>query len=61
MLRGERWAYFTSSKSHVLELCAWLGRTGRDDPMAGASRTGRRNAINHTAAYTDTMLWRAGG
>ena len=51
--------YFTSNKSSIVELCEWLERNcGNYNSFAGAVRKEIATTLNHTAKYTDIMLFK---
>jgi site-specific DNA-adenine methylase len=55
-LRGE-YIYFTSEKSQIVELTAWMEHNhGVVNPFAGARRQEVNTFATHTACYTDIML-----
>ena len=58
-LHDTNYFYFTSEKSSILELCEWLDceyKTG--NPFRGATRIDARTTLNHSASYTDIMLYK---
>lgn len=59
-LAGQRYIYFTSSKSSIVELCDWLGHNADVGNMfAGASRVDIAARVNHSSSYSDIMLYNA--
>lgn len=59
-LTGQRYIYFTSSKSSIVELCEWLGRNaGLGNIFAEATRSDVAATVNHHAHYSDIMLYNA--
>lgn len=59
-LAGQRYIYFTSSKSSIVELCDWLGNNaGLGNIFAGASRSDVTGRVNHSSSYSDIMLYNA--
>lgn len=57
LLQGHRFVYFTSNKSHILELCDWIGRHSKmRNPFNGAIRHEHATTLNHTSGYIDIML-----
>jgi len=51
--------YFTSNKSSIVELCEWLEQNcGNQNPFAGAIRKEIATTLNHSAKYTDIMLFK---
>ena len=58
VLAGHRFIYFTSNKSAILELCDWLGRhKSLGNPFRDCQRREFNATLNHTASYTDMMLF----
>lgn len=59
-LAGQRYIYFTSSKSSIVELCEWLGRNaGVGNIFAEAIRSDVAAIVNYSARYSDIMLYNA--
>lgn len=59
VLQGTRFVYFTSNKSSIVELCDWMGRhPDIGDPFKGAVRKEFSARMNHSATYTDIMLYK---
>lgn len=59
-LAGQRYIYFTSSKSSIVELCDWLGHIADVGNMfADASRVDIAARVNHSSGYSDIMLYNA--
>lgn len=59
LLPGTRYIYFTSEKSQLVELCAWLGDNHFDgSPMGGAEIRTRNNSINYQTSFKDIMVIR---
>ena len=57
VLNGGRYFYFTSNKSHIVELCNWIStRTGWENPFAGAVTTTASVTMNYSSSYTDIMI-----
>lgn len=57
LLQGHRFVYFTSDKSHIIELCDWMGKNpALGNPFANAVRHEHATTLNHNAGYTDIML-----
>lgn len=50
--------YFTSNKSNVLELVAWIRDQGYYDYFKGAIFESRQNGTTHNSQYTDIMVYR---
>lgn len=58
-LNGTNYFYFTSDKSSIVELCAWLDREHRlANPFCGATRIEQTTNLNYNSHYTDIMLYR---
>ena len=58
-LNGINYFYFTSDKSSIVELCAWLDREHRlANPFCGATRIEQTTNLNYNSRYTDIMLYR---
>lgn len=58
VLAGQRYVYFTSNKSSIIELCNWLGRNKEiGDPFVGAKRKEFNASMNYNSHYTDIMLY----
>ena len=59
-LAGQRYIYFTSSKSSIVELCDWLGHNaGVGNMFASAFRVDIATRVNHSSGYSDIMLYNA--
>lgn len=50
--------YFTSNKSNVLELVAWIRDQGYYDYFKGATFESRQNGTTHNSRYIDIMVHR---
>lgn len=58
VLAGQRYVYFTSNKSAIIELCNWLGKNKEiGDPFVGAKRKEFNASMNYNSHYTDIMLY----
>lgn len=58
VLPGHDFVYFTSDKSSLTELCEWMGRNpGLGNPFERCGRLEFNATLNHTARYTDIMLF----
>ena len=58
VLDGHRFIYFTSNKSSIIELCEWMGNhKDLGNPFSGCRRVEFNQHMNHTARYTDIMLY----
>ncbi|GGB83130.1 hypothetical protein GCM10007424_23940 [Flavobacterium suaedae] len=59
VLKCNNYFYFTSNKSHILELCEWVEtNTGGVNPFNGATMSTTANQMSYTASYTDIMLYK---
>jgi len=59
VLKGGSYFYFTSNKSSILELCEWVEKNlNSENPFKGATKKEVNARMNHTAGYTDIMLWK---
>ncbi len=61
VLVDTNYLYFTSNKSQIVELCEWMeGRTANGDvnPFKGSKTVCINTSLNHTAKYTDMMLYK---
>lgn len=61
VLVDTNYLYFTSNKSQVIELCEWMEtRTSNGDvnPFKNSTTICINTSLNHTAKYTDMMLYR---
>ncbi len=60
VLDGQRYIYFTSDKSSIIELIDWMQSTIlHGNPFEGATRKEFNVTMNYTSKYTDIMLYRA--
>lgn len=58
VLPGHDFVYFTSDKSCILELCAWMGRNpALGNPFDRCRRREFKATVNHSAGYIDMMLF----
>lgn len=58
VLDKQRYVYFTSNKSQIVELCEWLEtRTFKGNPFANAHMNTTMNQLNYNSGYTDIMLY----
>jgi len=63
VLVGTNYLYFTSNKSQIVELCEWMeSRTPNADvnPFSGSTTVYINTTLNHSAKYTDMMLYKLG-
>ena len=61
VLVDTNYLYFTSNKSQIVELCEWMEtRTSQGDvnPFKGATTVSINTTLNHSAKYTDIMLYK---
>ena len=61
VLVGTKYLYFTSNKSQIVELCQWMeDRTSiaEVNPFSGSTTVCINTTLNHTAKYTDMMLYK---
>ena len=57
VLTGQRFVYFTSNKSSIIELCDWLGKNEEvGNPFENAIRKEFNVHMNYNSRYTDIML-----
>ncbi len=58
-LKNTNYFYFTSNKSNIIELCDWLEKnTNFVNPFSKLQKVEIFTQLNHTAMYTDVMLWK---
>jgi len=58
VLSGHSFVYFTSNKSSILELCDWIGKNKLiGNPFEKCTKVEFNAHLNHTATYTDIMLY----
>lgn len=59
VLQGSPFVYFTSNKSSILELCEWIGQHQLiGNPFEGTTKVEFNAHMNHSASYTDIMLYK---
>lgn len=61
VLVNTNYLYFTSNKSQIVELCEWMEtRTNNENvnPFHGSTTVCLNTQLNHTAKYTDMMLYK---
>lgn len=57
VLDGGRYFYFTSNKSHIIELCNWIStRTSWENPFKGTTTATFDVQMNYNSKYTDIMV-----
>lgn len=60
VIDGQPYIYFTSNKSHIIELIDWMQSNSiGGNPFVGATRREFNVSMNCDAKYTDIMLYRA--
>lgn len=58
VLQNANYFYFTSNKSQIIELCEWFEtRTFVGNPFAGGTTVTVDTTLNHSAKYTDIMIY----
>ncbi|MBN8834552.1 MAG: DNA methyltransferase [Niastella sp. SCN 39-18] len=58
-LNSKQYFYFTSNKSHILELCEWMGTyTDYSNPFKNAVISTTKNTMNYNSTYTDIMVFK---
>lgn len=58
VLAGQRFVYFTSNKSSILELCDWIGMNRNiGNPFEGCVKVEFNAHMNYNSSYTDMMLY----
>lgn len=59
VLVSNKYIYFTSNKSSIIELCEWIGnRTVTANPFFGAETRTVNVTMNYNSTYTDIMLFK---
>lgn len=59
-LEGTKYFYFTSNKSQIIELAAWLSENGfKKNPFAEATTKVIQASLNHTSKYNDIMIYKS--
>lgn len=59
ILNGQKYVYFTSNKSSIIELCEWLGKNKElGNPFENAVRKDVKAVMNYNSQYTDIMLYK---
>lgn len=60
-LKGNRFAYFTSDKSNLVELLEWMQKELElKNPFDGAKIFTIKNTLNHASSYNDIMIFKNG-
>ena len=58
-LVGTNYIYFTSNKSSIIELCAWMDKNNTiGNPFAGSEKVEFNAHMNYNSSYTDIMLFK---
>ena len=57
-LVSTNYIYFTSNKSSIIELCAWIDKNTIGNPFAGSEKVEFNAHINYNSSYTDIMLFK---
>lgn len=58
-LVGTNYIYFTSNKSSIIELCAWMDKNNTiGNPFADSEKVEFNAHINYNSSYTDIMLFK---
>ena len=59
VLEGDKYFYFTSNKSSIIELCEWIEtKTPMSNPFTGATTSTMNASVNYNSSYTDIMLYK---
>jgi hypothetical protein len=59
VLQGGKYFYFTSNKSHIVELCEWMTtQSSYVNPFSAATVTSHNVQLNYTSSYTDIMIYK---
>jgi hypothetical protein len=60
LLKDTDYIYFTSDKSHIVDLCNWIENNRLTvSPFAGAQMRGLNRMVSHNAGYRDMMYFKA--
>lgn len=59
VLSCDRYFYFTSNKSNLVELCEWFGEKFNANPFKGAVMKTVTNSVNKSSKYEDIMLYKS--
>lgn len=60
LLNSQRYVYFTSNKSQIIELCEWIASATNGywaNPFAGAETRTVSGSVNYNSTYTDIMVY----
>lgn len=56
---SSRYIYFTSNKSQIVEVCAWLAKnTNFKNPFKGSFKLENPTRVNHNSSYLDIMIFK---
>lgn len=59
VLNSREYFYFTSNKSHILELCDWMAtHSNFANPFANAVISSSHTTMNYASSYTDIMVFK---
>lgn len=59
VLNNSTYFYFTSNKSHIVELCNWIStQTSYVNPFANAYVSTTHQQMNYNSSYTDIMIFK---
>lgn len=59
VLQNQSYFYFTSNKSHIIELCNWMAsQTNYRNPFANAYTSTTHQQMNYNSSYTDIMIFK---
>ena len=59
VLVDTNYIFFTSNKSEITDLCAWIGENKEmGNPFAGSVLNTQNNNVNYSSSYTDMMLYK---
>lgn len=59
VLNNHAYFYFTSNKSHIVELCNWMAsQTNYVNPFNNAVTSTTHQQMNYNSSYTDIMLFK---
>lgn len=62
VLKDNKYVYFTSDKSSLVELCEWLEENLElKNPFSGAGKKVHTNGVNKNVTYQDMMLYKLAG
>jgi hypothetical protein len=62
VLQNRSYFYFTSNKSHIVELCNWMStQTNYKNPFANAYKSTTFQQMNYNSSYTDIMIFKTAG